>query len=115
MGCAEGRRRVWGKEEGVPGQKNCVGREEIASKAERVPHVERGHPLGVIPKVCAKVTHSWMTQRHEEARPRLGVDSSRLLLPPHGLSSILSLHPSSCSSQHSRPVLGTDSIVKRIP
>lgn len=62
-------------------KKVCVGREEIASKAERVPHVERGHPLGVIPKVCVKVTHSWMTQRHKEARPRLGVDSSHLFTP----------------------------------
>lgn len=47
MGHAEGGKRVWGKEEGVQGQKNCVGREEIASEAERVPHVERGHPEGL--------------------------------------------------------------------
>lgn len=46
-GACRGGRKVWGKEEGVQGQTNCVGREEIASKAERTPHVERGHPEGL--------------------------------------------------------------------
>ena len=32
----------WGKRKELERQKNCVGRKEIASKTERVPHADQG-------------------------------------------------------------------------